>query len=156
SAEATHAAGISIIVMDPHTGEILAMANHPTYDPNQYGRYSQTSWINRAVSHTYESGSTFKIVTAGAALEENLTRPDEPIDCQLGSIVVFGHRIHDWKPFGLLTVTEILQYSSDVGAIKLGLRLGEERFADYIRRFGFGHPTSIDLPGEEKGQTKPA
>src|SRR5437867_3276853 len=156
TAEKTRAKNISIIVMAPRTGEILAMANYPGFNPNEYGKYGREAWINGAVSHTYEPGSTFKIVTAAAALEEGLTNPAEPIDCQMGSIVLFGHRIHDHKPFGVLTVKEIMQYSSDVGAIKLGLRLGDERFAGYIDRLGFGKPTNIDLPGEERGLTKPA
>ena len=156
AADKTHAKGISIIAMAPRTGEILAMANYPRFNPNEYARYSRDAWINGAVSHTYEPGSTFKIVTAAAALEEGLTNPAEPIDCQMGSIVLFGHRIRDHKPFGVLTVKEIMQYSSDVGAIKLGLRLGQERFANYIDRFGFGKTTNIDLPGEERGLTKPA
>ncbi len=156
TAEKTHAKGISIIAMAPRTGEILAMANYPRFNPNEYARYNPNAWINRAVSHVYEPGSTFKIVTAAAALEEGLTNPAEPIDCQKGSIVLFGHRIHDHKPFGILTVKEIIQYSSDVGAIKLGLRLGDDRFATYIDRLGFGKPTNIDLPGEERGLTKPS
>src|SRR5207302_490194 len=154
--EKTHAKGVSIIVMDPRTGEILAMGNYPTFHPNEYAKYGAESWINRAVSHTYEPGSTFKIVTAASAIEEGLTNPAEVIDCQMGSIMVFGRLIHDHKPFGLLTVKQIIENSSDVGAIKLGLRLGDERFASYIERWGFGKPTSIDLPGEERGLAKPA
>jgi len=152
----TAASGMSIAVMDPNTGEILAMANHPTFNPNEYRRYKETTWINRAVSHTYEPGSTFKIATIAAALEEGLTTPEEQIDCLQGSIVIHGHRINDHKSFGVLSVTEIMQYSSDVGVIKLGLRLGDERFAGYIHRLGFGRLTEVDLPGEEVGQTKPA
>jgi len=152
----TRAKAISIITMDPHTGEILAMANYPTFDPNEHLKYPPSSWVNGAISHTYEPGSTFKILTVGAALEEKLTTTDERIDCQMGSIVLVKHVIHDHKPFGVLSVSEILQKSSDVGAIKLGLRLGNDRMSSYIRRFGFGQPTGIDLPGEEKGLTKPA
>lgn len=155
-AQSTRAAGISIVAMDPRSGEILGMANYPQFNPNEYGKYSPNTWSNRSVSHNYEPGSTFKIVTAAAALEENLTSPLEQIDCQMGSIVLFGHRIHDHHPFGLLTVKEVMQYSSDVGIIKLGLRLGDERFASYIDRMGFGKATGIDLPGEERGLTKPA
>ena len=156
TARKTNAAGISIIVMDPSNGEVLAMANYPQFNPNEYGAYPPRSWSNRAISHVYEPGSTFKVVTAAAVLEENLSSLDEIIDCQMGSIVLFGHRIRDHKPFGELSVREILQYSSDVGIIKLGLRLGDARFADYIDRIGFGRATEIDLPGEEHGLTKPA
>jgi len=148
--------GATVIVMDPRNGEILGLGNYPTFNPNQYAKYPPEAWINRAVSHTYEPGSTFKIVTTASALEEGLTTPDELIDCQMGSINVFGRIVRDHKPFGLLTVTQIIEKSSDVGAIKLALRVGNERFADYISRMGFGKLTSIDLPGEEKGLSKAA
>src|SRR5262245_38455032 len=154
--ERTRAKGISIVAMDPHSGEILGMANYPTFNPNEYSRYSPTSWINRSLSQVYEPGSTFKIATAATALEEKLATPDEVIDCQMGAIVLYGHRIRDAHKFGLLTVKQIIENSSNVGAIKLGLRIGDERFANYIDRFGFGHPTNVDLPGEERGLTKPA
>jgi cell division protein FtsI (penicillin-binding protein 3) len=152
----TRAKGASIVAVDPKTGEILAMANYPTFNPNEHIKSNRETWINRSVSHSYEPGSTFKIVTAASALEEGLADPAELIDCQMGSIKVFGRVIRDWKPFGTLTVRQIMQYSSDVGAIKLALRLGDERFAGYIRRLGFGSPTNIDLPGEERGLFKPA
>jgi cell division protein FtsI (penicillin-binding protein 3) len=148
--------GASAIVMDPKTGEILAMANYPTFNPNEYAKYGPEAWINRSVSHTYEPGSTFKIVTTASALEEGLTNPSEVIDCQMGSINVFGRIVRDHKKFGLLTVSQIMQKSSDVGVIKLALRVGDERFADYIDRLGFGNPTEVDLPGEERGLAKPA
>jgi cell division protein FtsI (penicillin-binding protein 3) len=154
--ETTHAKRMSVIVMDPRTGEILGMANYPTFNPNEYARYGSQSWINGAVSHTYEPGSTFKIVTAASAFEEGLADPAEVIDCQNGVITVYGRVIHDWKRFGLLTVKQIMENSSDVGAIKLGLRVGDDRFADHIARLGFGKPTNIDLPGEERGLAKPA
>ena len=156
TAEKTHAKGISIIVMDPRTGEVLAMGNYPTFNPNQYAKYSPQAWINRALSHNYEPGSTFKIVTAASVLEEGLADPAELIDCQNGVITVFGRVIHDWKRFGLLSVKQIMQNSSDVGAIKLALRLGDERFADHIARLGFGKSTNVDLPGEEHGLARPA
>src|SRR5438132_11946747 len=155
AAAKTRPKGLSIIAMSPSTGEILGMANYPTFNPNEYARSPQ-NWSNHAVSQTYEPGSTFKIVTVASAIEEGLATPTDLIDCQMGSIVVFGRLIHDHKPFGLLTVKQIVEKSSDVGAIKLGLRLGDERFATYIDRMGFGKPTAIDLPGEERGLTKPA
>ena len=156
AAERTHAKSISIVAMDPHSGEILGMGNYPTFNPNEYSHYSPTDWINRSLSQVYEPGSTFKIATAATALEEKLTTPDEVFDCQMGSIVLYGHRIRDAHKFGLLSVKQIIQNSSNVGAIKIGLRIGDERFANYIDRLGFGHPTNIDLPGEERGLTKPA
>ncbi len=148
--------GASIVVMAPETGEVLAMANYPVFNPNEYAKYSRDAWINRAVSHTYEPGSTFKIVTIASALEEGLANPADVVDCQMGTINVFGRVVHDWKRFGLLTVTQIMQNSSDVGAIKLAMRVGDERFSEYIDRLGFGRLSVIDLPGEERGLAKPA
>ena len=142
--------------MDPRSGEILAMGNYPTFNPNEYAKYPPQYWMNRSVGHTYEPGSTFKIVTAASAFEEGLADPNELIDCQNGQITVFGRVIHDWKKFGMLTVKQIMQNSSDVGAIKLGLRVGDERFQQHIDRLGFGQLTNVDLPGEERGLTKPA
>jgi len=107
------------------------------------------------VSYVYEPGSTFKLVTISAALEEKLTNPEEVFDCQMGSIVYNGMRIRDAKPHGLLPVWGVLAESSDVGAIKIALRLGEDRFYKYIRAFGFGQQTGIELPGETRGLTKP-
>jgi cell division protein FtsI (penicillin-binding protein 3) len=145
----------TIIVENPHTGEILALANWPAFDPNAFNSADPSSRKNRAVSDIYEPGSTFKIVTLAAALEEKLTSPEEVVDCQLGSIVLNGHVIHDHNPYGALTVAQILEKSSDVGAIKLALRLGEERLDRYIRAFGFGAQTGIEIPGETRGLTKP-
>jgi cell division protein FtsI (penicillin-binding protein 3) len=147
----THALAGSIIVEDTATGEILAMTNYPTFDPNAKGDTPPEARMNRAVAALYEPGSVFKIVTLAGALEEGLTQPDEVVDCQMGAIYVAGHRIRDHKPFGMLTVSQILAKSSDVGAIKLGLRLGAPKLYDYIRDFGFGTPTGIDMPGENHG-----
>lgn len=152
----THAEAGTIIVQNPHTGEILALANSPGFNPNAFNTADAASRKNRAVSDIYEPGSTFKIVTLAAALEEKLTNPEEVVDCQMGSIVVNGRLIHDHKPYGALTVAQILENSSDVGAIKIALRLGEDRFDRYIRAFGFGSQTGIELPGETRGLTKPA
>ncbi|HLY62202.1 MAG TPA: penicillin-binding protein [Terriglobia bacterium] len=150
-----HAAGGVAIVENPNTGEILAMAGAPSFDPNNYTDSVPLARIDRPVSMVYEPGSVFKIVTVSAALEENLTTPNEVIDCQEGSITIAGHVIHDDERFGLLTVAEVLAHSSDVGAIKLGLRLGDDRLYEYIRRFGFGARTNVDLPGEERGILRP-
>mgnify|MGYP001587365386 CR=1 FL=1 len=134
------------------------MANPPAFDPNQpvRGAADMERRRNFSVSSSFEPGSTFKLVTISAALEEKLTRPDEVLDCQMGSIVVAGHRIRDHKKFGRLTVEQVLANSSDVGTIKLGMRLGDRRLYQYIRRFGFGRPTGIELPGEALGLTRPA
>jgi cell division protein FtsI (penicillin-binding protein 3) len=155
-AQKTHAKGASIIVMNPRSGELLGVGNYPTFNPNEYAKYGPETRVDQAVSHTYEPGSTFKIVTEASAFEEGLAEPAEVIDCQMGSIVVFGRKIHDWKPFGLLTVKQIMEHSSDVGAIKIALRLGDERFAEHIDRMGFGKLTNVDLPGEERGTARPA
>ncbi len=151
----TQAISGTVIVENPHTGEILALANRPTFNPNQRKQITPTALTNRAVSYVYEPGSTFKLVTISAALEEKLTNPDEVFDCQMGSIVYNGMRIRDSKPHGLLPVWGVLAESSDVGAIKIALRLGEDRFYKYIRAYGFGQQTGIELPGETRGLSKP-
>jgi len=151
----TQAIAGTVIVENPHTGEILALANRPTFNPNLHKEIRTEALKNRAVSDVYEPGSTFKVVTVSAALEEKLTQPDEVFDCQMGSIVINGMRIHDHKPFGLLPVSDIIAKSSDVGAIKVALRLGDERFYKYIRGFGFGQQTGIELPGETRGLARP-
>ncbi|MGA7928304.1 MAG: penicillin-binding protein [Candidatus Sulfotelmatobacter sp.] len=151
----TQAIAGTVIVEDPHTGEILALANRPTFNPNLRKQITPAALTNRAVSYVYEPGSTFKLVTISAALEEKLTNPDEVFDCQMGAIVYNGMRIRDSKPHGLLPVWGVLAESSDVGAIKIALRLGEARFYKYIRAFGFGQQTGIELPGETRGLTKP-
>src|SRR5580700_10723289 len=151
----TQAISGTVIVENPHTGEILALANRPTFNPNRRKEITPNALTNRAVSYVYEPGSTFKLVTIAGALEEKLTNPDEVFDCQMGSIVYNGMRIRDSKPHGLLPVWGVLSESSDVGAIKIALRLGEDRFYKYIRAYGFGQQTGIELPGETRGMTKP-
>src|SRR5437763_4249183 len=151
----THSVAGTVIVSNPHAGEILALAERPTFNPNLSRKITPEALKDRAVSDVYEPGSTFKLVTISAALEEKITNPNEVFDCQMGSIVVNGMRIRDHKAFGLLPVSDILARSSDVGAIKIALRLGQERFYKYIRAFGFGQQTGIELPGETRGLTKP-
>jgi len=149
------ASGGTVIVQNPETGEILAMANQPTFDPNEFAKTSPEARINRAIHWVYEPGSTFKIVAVSAALEERLTRPNEIINCQQGSIVLAGHTINDHEAYGDLPVRMIVAKSSDVGVIKLALRLGEDRLYRYVRQFGFGSRTESGLPGEERGLLKP-
>ena len=153
--EQTKSIAGTVIVENPRTGEILALANRPTFNPNLRKEITVEALKNQAVSDIYEPGSTFKIVTVAAALEEKITRPDEVFDCQMGSIVINGMRIRDHKAYGLLTVSDVIANSSDVGAIKIALRLGEDRFYKYIRDFGFGQQTGVELPGETRGMTKP-
>src|SRR5262252_5400433 len=151
----TQAVAGTVIVENPHTGEILALANRPTFNPNVSKQITPETLTNRAVSYVYEPGSAFKVVTISAALEEKVTNPDEIFDCQMGSIVFNGMRIRDAEKHGLLPVSGVLAHSSNVGAIKIALRLGEDRYYRYIRAFGFGQPTGIELPGETRGITKP-
>ena len=151
----TQAIAGTVIVENPHTGEILALANRPTFNPNLRKQITPAALTDRAVSYIYEPGSTFKLVTISAALEERVTNPNEIFDCQMGSIVYNGMRIRDSKPHGLLPVWGVLAESSDVGSIKIALRLGEDRFYKYIRAYGFGQQTGIELPGETRGLTKP-
>ena len=150
----THALAGSVVVMNPNSGEILAMANWPKFNPNAAGDFSGEVRMNRAVSIAYEPGSTFKLITLAAAFDQGLTRPDEVFDCENGAVYVAGHRIRDHKPFGLLTVSDILAKSSDVGAIKIALRLGAPKFYEYIRAFGFGTATGVDLPSESRGMLR--
>lgn len=149
--ENSHAKSGTAIVLDPRSGEILAMANAPTFDPNQPGAASPQTRSNQALQYIYEPGSTFKIVAYSAAIEKGLAKPDDKIDCQMGAITVAKRVIHDHHPFGLLTVSEALAKSSNVGAIKLGLRVGDSSMYDFIKRYGFGSRTGIELPGETPG-----
>ena len=150
----THAIAGTVIVENPTSGELLAVANWPTFNPNAAKDSPADARTDRAVSSLYEPGSVFKIVTLSAAIDQGLIKADDVIDCQNGAIYIAGHRIRDHKAYGLLTVSQILSNSSDVGAIKVGLRLGAPKFYDYIRAFGFGQSTGIDLPGESKGMLR--
>jgi cell division protein FtsI (penicillin-binding protein 3) len=151
----THAINGTVVVQDPQTGQILALANRPTFNPNDF-RHATTSLLkNHAVTDVYEPGSTFKLVTYSAALEQKLTNPNELIDCQGGKIELAGRIIHDDHYNGVLTTTEALQKSSDVAAVKLALRLGPQRFEQYIHSYGFGARSDIELPAETRGLLRP-
>jgi cell division protein FtsI (penicillin-binding protein 3) len=141
----------TVIVLDPRNGEILALANAPTFDPNRVADAKAETRSNWALQNIYEPGSTFKIVAFAAALEKKLARIDERIDCQMGAITVAGRVIRDHTAFGSLTIPEALAKSSNVAAIKLGIRAGDPMMYDYIKRFGFGSRTGIELPGETAG-----
>ena len=147
----THAIAGTAMVMNPNTGEILALANWPKFNPNAANEAPADARMNRAVTALYEPGSTFKLITLAAAFDQGITKPSEVFDCENGKVYIAGHRIRDHKPFGLLSVSDILAQSSDVGAIKIALRLGAPKFYDYIRAFGFGQLTGVDMPGESKG-----
>ncbi|HMJ26317.1 MAG TPA: penicillin-binding protein, partial [Pyrinomonadaceae bacterium] len=149
--ERAHAKSGTAIVMDPRTGEILALANAPSFNPNQSQESPAEARVNGALQTIYEPGSTFKIVAYSAAIEKGLVKPEDKIDCQMGQITVAGRLIHDHKPFGLLTIADALAQSSNVGAIKLGLLVGNDSMYEYMKRLGFGSRTGIDLTGESPG-----
>jgi cell division protein FtsI (penicillin-binding protein 3) len=152
--ERTHAPAGTVVVQDPNSGAILALANWPKFNPNAAVDVPAEARMDRAVSAIYEPGSTFKLVTLAAAMDQNLIRSEDVFDCGNGAVVVAGHTIHDHKKYGMLTVSEILANSSDVGAIKIALRLGSPKFYEYIKGFGFGSFTGIDLPGESRGKLR--
>src|ERR1700689_1380535 len=153
--ERTHASNGTIVVQDPYTGQILALAIRPTFNPNDF-RHATTSLLkNHAVSDVYEPGSTFKLVTYSAALEQKVTNPDQMIDCQGGKMELAGRIIHDSHANGVLTISQALAESSDVGAVKVALRMGPEKFTQYIHDFGFGSRSDIELPAETRGLLAP-
>lgn len=143
------------VVLDPRTGELLALAIRPTFNPNSFATATPAEWRNRAITDPFEPGSTFKVILAATALEEGVVHPDDRIYGEQGAITVANTVIHDWKRYGWLTFSEVLQHSSNVGAIKAGLALGRERFYRYIVGFGFGSLTGLGLPGESRGRVRP-
>jgi cell division protein FtsI (penicillin-binding protein 3) len=153
--EDTKAIAGTVVVENPRTGEILALANRPTFNPNAFNSVPTESLKNRAVSDVYEPGSVFKIVTYSAAIDQHVVTPEDHVDCQHGSIDVFGMKIHDHESLGVVTIAEALAHSSDVAAIKVGMKLGDERLYHYIHDYGFGQQTGIELPGETRGLAKP-
>ncbi|MDR3752257.1 MAG: penicillin-binding protein [Terracidiphilus sp.] len=156
--EKTQALNGTVVVQDVHTGEILALAIRPTFNPNQFRHTTPILLRDHAVSDVYEPGSTFKLVTYAAAMDANVATPDDMIDCQGGQITLFGSVIHDDKAdrgMGTVTVATALARSSDVGVIKLALKLGPDRLYNYIRAFGFGQRSGIELPGETRGLLRP-
>jgi cell division protein FtsI (penicillin-binding protein 3) len=149
-----HAAGGTAIILDPHTGEILAMANEPTFNPNAYRDFEEVNRRNRAVQDLYEPGSTFKVVTASAAIEERVLPITTFIDTAPGQIRFTASdvvREDAGRNYGVLSFTDVIVKSSNIGAIKIGFRVGTERLSRYVERFGFGRPTSPDFPGESPG-----
>jgi cell division protein FtsI (penicillin-binding protein 3) len=153
----TQAANGTVVVQDVHTGQILALAIRPTFNPNVFRHTTPALLRNHAVSDVYEPGSTFKLVTYSAALDQNVTKPDDMIDCQGGQITIAGRTIHDDKGehFGVIPVHEALEHSSDVAAVKLALKLGPDKFYQYVRDFGFGSRPGVELPGETRGLLRP-
>ena len=151
----TRSAAGAVIVVEPFSGEVLAMAGRPTFNPNRYAAFPSSRWRNRMVSDVFEPGSIFKIVTAAAALQEHLAAPGEVLDCGGGKVEIAGTVIRDHKEFDRLSFREAVAKSSDIGMIRIGQRLGREGLYRYVRSFGFGEPTGVDLPGESAGLLKP-
>ena len=143
---------ITCIVMDPRTGEILAMANRPTYNPNRFWDYDQEIWKNKSVSYVYEPGSTFKAVVAGALLQEGIVAPNQ-VFVDPGYVTFSGKKIQNWNgaSFGTVTFADVVKQSLNTGFAIFGYDLGASKLIDYARLFGFGDPTGIELPGEEAG-----
>ena len=149
--------GASAVVMDPRTGEVLALASYPTFNPNVRNQaLVELSSKNKATNTIYEPGSTFKIFTTAAGFRDDLVFENELIDCQGGALRVANHTYHDWKRgFGIMPFSEVVANSSNVGMIKVGLRLQPKRFYEWLRAFGFGERTGIGLPGESAGILRP-
>lgn len=150
-----HAVAATAIMMDPFNGEILALANLPSFDPNKTAESRNFERRNRAITDCYEPGSTFKIIVGTAAIEEKAVTLDSPFDCSRGSVEVGGRTIHDAHRHGFLTFREVIQKSSNVGSVMIGMRLGKEKVYQYAKAFGFGEKTGIDLPGEVSGWIRP-
>jgi len=140
------------IVLDPKTGEILAMANYPSFDPNKYGDFAPENYTNKAIQSIYSPGSVFKLITYSSAMDSNLINPEGMIDCTRGFIEVAKHRFNDPHATKVMSYKEALAVSSNVAAIKTGLRVGKENFYGYARKFGVGQPVGIELPAEARGQ----
>ena len=146
---------ISSVMIRPRTGEILALANCPTYDPNRPGAFPPDALRNRVIADNHEPGSTFKIVVVSGALNEHLVSLTDLFNCEHGHFTYAGATLHDHESYGDLTVESIITKSSNIGAAKIGLRLGEPLLYQYIREFGFGSPTGVFLPGEVRGSVPP-
>ena len=157
AAAKTNAKTGSIVVLNPYTGDVLAMANYPAYDPNgaQNGRRETPgARSNLAVATPFEPGSVFKVVTLAAALETTSLTPDSMINCGNGTIKLFGRVIHDHNRYSSLSMADVLANSSNIGAINIGLKVGEKNLYEYVRKFGFGRKTGIELPGESAGMLR--
>jgi cell division protein FtsI (penicillin-binding protein 3) len=142
------------LVMESDTGKILAMANYPTFNPNAYSRYSLAQLRNHVVADSFEPGSTFKIFTIATAIDSGTVKASDIYNCENGSYRIADRTIHDDHPQSRLTVSEVMKYSSNIGSAKIGFKVGEEKLSAYLRNFGFGVRTGIDLPGEAVGNLK--
>jgi cell division protein FtsI (penicillin-binding protein 3) len=146
----------TVVMLEPTTGKVLAMASYPEYNPNSFSKYKPSQWRNRAVCDSFEPGSTFKVVLMAAALNEAVINTTQKIDCENGKFRVGGKDIHDHKRYQKLTPAEIIKYSSNIGAAKIGKQLERKAFYSYIQDFGFGQRTGVDLPGEAVGIVRPS
>jgi cell division protein FtsI (penicillin-binding protein 3) len=144
------------IILNPETGEILAMAVVPPFNPNIFWKYKPHQWRNRTITDSYEPGSTVKTFLLAAALESRIVSPRTTFYCEQGEFQFANHIIHDTKGFGTLTVSDIIVFSSNIGAVKIGQKLGYERFVTYLKKFGFGSKSGIDLNGERSGFIRPS
>lgn len=151
----TKAKAGTVVMMEPATGKVLAMASYPEYNPNSFFRHKPSQWRNRAVCDSYEPGSTFKVFLMAAALNEAVVSTSQKIDCENGKFRVGGKNIHDHKKYQKLTPAEIIKYSSNIGSAKIGKLLERKAFYGYLQDFGFGQQTGIDLPGEAVGLLRP-
>ncbi|KAF0215750.1 MAG: cell division protein FtsI [Geobacteraceae bacterium] len=152
--ESCGAKGGIALVMEPESGKVLAMANYPGFNPNSYFRYQPGLLRNRSIADSFEPGSTFKVFLVAAALEERAVTPRDGFNCENGSYSIGGRTIHDTHKYGHLSVAEVLKYSSNIGAAKIGSRLGQDRLYGYLKKFGFGEKSGIDLPGEAGGHLR--
>ncbi len=152
-AESNAKAGMAL-VMESETGRVLAMANYPTFNPNAYSRYSLAQLRNHVVTDSFEPGSTFKVFTIAAAIDAGVIKPTDVYNCENGVYRVAGRTIHDDHPHSRLTVSEVIKYSSNIASAKIGFKMGEGTLSSYLRNFGFGGRTGIDLPGESSGSVK--
>jgi cell division protein FtsI (penicillin-binding protein 3) len=150
-----NAKGASIIVMDPKNGDILALANYPAFDLNNITKRPPEAIRNRAINDFFEPGSIFKIVTASAAIEENVVKLTDKFDCENGAWKVGKRILHDHRPHGILTFKEVVELSSNIGTVKVASIFGPEKMFKYMRLFGFYEKTGIDLPGEVVGMNRP-
>lgn len=149
------AVGAYGVILDPDSGEVLALANVPTFDPNRRRDFPVEARKNGAIAFRYEPGSTFKTILAAAGIETGLTWPEQRLDCERGRYKVGRHTIHDHDPYGVLSFLEVIKYSSNIGSAKVGQKIGASEFYRFISEFGFGAPTGIDLPNEATGTLRP-
>ena len=150
--DSSGAKGGMAVVMDPYTGEMLALANMPTFDPNNYRKYTSAEWRNKSVTDVSEPGSVLKAFLMAAAIEEGVVEKNDIFYCENGKYRVANRTIHDSKKHGWLSVAQILKYSSNIGSLKVGRKLGPERLYRYLLAFGFTNKTGLDLPGEASGR----